>query len=69
MLQTVQNSLHIDSIYLQTYTDDNVQNTHTYTQYTQCTIRHTTVSVGDSYNIVMNYNIALLPKEVTNYVT
>ncbi len=31
------NNLHIDS----TYTDDNVQNTHTYTQYTQCTIRHT----------------------------
>ncbi len=26
---------------LQTYTDDNVQYTHTYTQYTQCTIRHT----------------------------
>ncbi len=34
-------NLHIDSIYLQTYTEDNVQNTHTYTQYTQCTIRHT----------------------------
>ncbi len=40
-LQTVQNNLHIDSTYLQTYTEDNVQNTHTYTQYTQCTIRHT----------------------------
>ncbi len=35
------NNLHIDSTYLQTYTDDNVQNTHTYTQYTHCTIRHT----------------------------
>ncbi len=35
------NNLHLDSTYLQTYTDDNVQNTHTYTQYTQCTIRHT----------------------------
>jgi len=35
------NNLHIDSTYLQTYTDDNVQNTHTYTQYTQYTIRHT----------------------------
>ncbi len=37
------NNLHIDSTitYLQTYTDDNVQYTHTYTQYTQCTIRHT----------------------------
>ncbi len=32
------NNLHIDSTYLQTYTDDNVQYTHT--QYTQCTIRH-----------------------------
>ncbi len=35
------NNLHIDSTYLQTYTEDNVQNTHTHTQYTQCTIRHT----------------------------
>ncbi len=32
------NNLHIDSTYLQTYTDDNVQNTHTYTQYTLYTI-------------------------------
>ncbi len=24
------NNLHLDSTYLQTYTDDNVQNTHTY---------------------------------------
>ncbi len=31
----------IDSTYLQTYTDDNVQYTHTYTQYILCTIRHT----------------------------
>ncbi len=30
------NNLHIDSTYLQTYTDDNVQ----YTPYTQCAIRH-----------------------------
>ncbi len=37
------NNLHIDSTYLQTYTDDNVQNTHTYTHYTQCTIRHTVI--------------------------
>ncbi len=35
------NNLHIDSTYLQTYTDENVQNTHAYTQYTLCTIRHT----------------------------
>ncbi len=35
------NNLHKDSTYLQTYTEDNVQNTHAYTQYTQCTIRHT----------------------------
>ncbi len=34
-------TIYIYSTYLQTYTDDNVQNTHTYTQYTQCTIRHT----------------------------
>ncbi len=33
------NNLHIDSTYLQTYTEDNVQNTHTYTPYTQCTIK------------------------------
>ncbi len=33
------NNLHIDSTYLQTYTEDNVQNTHTYTQYMQCTIK------------------------------
>ncbi len=32
------NNLHIDNTYLQTYTEDNVQNTHTYTQYTQFTI-------------------------------
>ncbi len=31
------NNLLIDSTYLQTYTEDNVQNTHTYSQYTQCT--------------------------------
>ncbi len=36
-------TINIDSTitYLQTYTDDNVQYTHTYTQYTQCTVRHT----------------------------
>ncbi len=28
-------------VYLQIYSDDNMQNIHTYTQYTQCTIRHT----------------------------
>ncbi len=28
----------LDSTYLQTYREDNVQNTHTCTQYTQCTI-------------------------------
>ncbi len=33
MLQTVQKQF-IDSTYLQTYTEDNVQNTQTYTQYT-----------------------------------
>ncbi len=31
------NNLHIDSTYIQTYTEDNVQNTHTL--YTQCTIK------------------------------
>ncbi len=36
------NNLHIDSTYLQTYTEDNVQNT--YTQYTQCTIKHTVIN-------------------------
>ncbi len=35
------NNLHIDNTYLQTYTEDNVQNTQTDTQYTQCTVRHT----------------------------
>ncbi len=34
-------SNHFYCTYLQTYTEDNVQNTHTYTQYTKCTIRHT----------------------------
>ncbi len=43
------NNLHIDSTYLQTYTDDNVQNTHTYTHYTQCTIRHTYSSQNTLY--------------------
>ncbi len=43
-MQKCRNNLHIDSIYLQTYTEDNVQNTHTYTQYTQCTIRHTVIN-------------------------
>ncbi len=37
VLQTVLNNLHIDSTYIQTYTEDNVQNTHTYSQYIQCT--------------------------------
>ncbi len=37
VLQTVHKNVHIDSTYLQTSTDDNVQNT--YTQYTQCTIK------------------------------
>ncbi len=39
VLQTVQNNLQIDSTYLQTYTEDNVQNTHSYSQYKQCTIK------------------------------
>ncbi len=44
VLQTVQkkhknnNNLHMDSTYLQTV-QKTVQNTHTYTQYTQCTIK------------------------------
>ncbi len=43
VLQTVQKLFTYRQYILtvQTYTDDNVQNTHTYTQYTQCTIRHT----------------------------
>ncbi len=32
------NNLLIDSTYLQTYRENNVQNTHTYTRYTQCTV-------------------------------
>ncbi len=39
VLQTVQNNLQIDSTYLQTYTEDNVQNAHSYSQYKQCTIK------------------------------
>ncbi len=32
------NNLYIDSTYLQSYTEDNVQNTHTYTQYTHSVV-------------------------------
>ncbi len=41
LLRAFRNYSHIDSTYLQTYTEDNVQNKHTYTQYTQSTIRQT----------------------------
>ncbi len=43
------NNLHIDSTYLQTYTNDNVQYTHTYTQHTQCTIRYTFFTVINTH--------------------
>ncbi len=36
VLQTVQKQFTYRQ-YIQTYTEENVQNTHTYTQYTQCT--------------------------------
>ncbi len=41
VLQTVQkkNNLHIDSTYLQTVQKTMCKKTHTYTQYTQCTIK------------------------------
>ncbi len=50
VLQTVQqNNLHIDSTYLQTYTEENLQKkAHTYTQYTQCTIKA---------SLVINYTL------------
>ncbi len=50
------NNLHIDSTYLQTYTEDNVQNKHTYTQYTQCIIRHTVINTQyTQYVHVLHY--------------
>ncbi len=41
VLQTVQKQFIYIQYILTDCTEDNVQNTHTYTQYTQCTIRHT----------------------------
>ncbi len=41
VLQTVQKQFTYRQYILTDCTEDNVQNTHTYTQYTQCTIRHT----------------------------
>ncbi len=49
------NNLHIDSTYLQTYTEDNVQYTHTYAQYTQCTFRHTYSYQYTSYVHILHY--------------
>ncbi len=46
------NNLHIDTTYQQTYWEDNVQNTHTYSQYTQCTIRHTYISLWIIFCII-----------------
>ncbi len=53
------NNIHIDSTitYLQTYTDDNVQYTHTYTQYTQCTIRHTYSYQYTLYTVCTHYTL------------
>ncbi len=49
-------NVHIDSTYLQTYTDDNVQNTHTYTQYTQCTIKtYLPLSIHNLHNMYTFY--------------
>ncbi len=45
------NNLNVDSTYLQTYTDDNVQYTHTYTQYTHCTILDTYSSQHTLYTL------------------
>ncbi len=45
VLQTVQKQFTYRQ-YIQTYTEDNVQNTHTYTKYTQCTIRHTVYNMS-----------------------
>ncbi len=68
------NNLHKDSTYLQTYTDDNVQNTHTYTQYTQCTIRDTYIYQYTLYTLcthsilyVYMYIYTLICKGVTDY--
>ncbi len=41
VLQTVQKQFTYGQYIFTDCTEDNVQNTHTYTQYTQCTIRHT----------------------------
>ncbi len=54
------NNLHMDSIYLQT-TEDNVQNTHTYTQYTQCTIKTYFVTNTPIHIIHRIYMSALCP--------
>ncbi len=59
VLQTVQkknnkqNNLHIDSIFTDC-TEDNVQNTHTYTQYTQCTIK-TYLVTNTPYVHILHY--------------
>ncbi len=50
------NNLHVDSTYLQTYTEDNVQNTQTYSQYTQCTIWHTVINTHSTqYVHILHY--------------
>ncbi len=50
VLHTVQKQLtYRQNHYLQTYADDNVQYTHTYTQYTQCTIRHILTVINTHY--------------------
>ncbi len=48
-------NLQIDSTYLQTYTNENVQ--YTYTQYTQCTIRHTYNYQYTLYTIFTHYTL------------
>ncbi len=55
------NNLHMDSTYLQTVQKDNVQNTHTYTQYTQCTIKTCFVTNAPIHIIHRIYTSALCP--------
>ncbi len=54
MLQTVQKQLTYRQ-YHYIHTDDNVQYTPTYTQYTQCTIRHTNSYKYTLYTVCTHY--------------
>ncbi len=65
------NNLHIYSTYLQTYTEDNVQNTHTYTPYTQCTIFCNIFNVFtvtfDQFNVSLLYKSIVFPSKIKLY--